>query len=241
MADEISADPGTFGFLSLDEPTLLGNGIVFTVNPAAPPLEQAAFFDPVHPTTNLHGVLGVFSAASLTSHTDFRGGGNDFIIGRSGDDLVLAGAGNDQAWLGGGNDILLGGLGNDVADGGLGSDLMAGGAGNDRLSGGAGSDVLAGNAGNDTLDGGRGKDALIDGLGSDTLSAAPATTCSSPPRRNCSAEAAPTSTISTAAPASIRSHCCQLRRHSPSAGRRRALRSGAIVHVQRHGPHDHRD
>ena len=138
MADEISADPGTFGFLSLDEPTLLGNGrgVEFAFNPAAPPLEQTAFFDVLHPTTNLHGVLGVFSAESLTSRTDFRGGGNDFIIGRSGDDLVLAGAGNDQASLGAGNDILLSGLGNDVADGGQGSDLMAGGAGNDRLSGG---------------------------------------------------------------------------------------------------------
>ena len=99
MADEISADPGTFGFLSLDEPVLLGDGhgVVFTVNPAAPPVEQAAFFDPEHPTTNLHGVFGAFSAASLTSHTDFRGGGNDFIVGRSGDDFVLAGAGNDHA------------------------------------------------------------------------------------------------------------------------------------------------
>src|SRR5207302_9929507 len=89
MAHEISADPGTFGVLSLDEPTLLGNGIEFTVNPAAPPVEQTAFFDPLHATTNLHGALAAFSAASLTSHTDFRGGGNDFIIGRSGDDLVL--------------------------------------------------------------------------------------------------------------------------------------------------------
>jgi hypothetical protein len=169
MAHEISADPGTFGFLSLEEPTLLGNGIEFTVNPAAPPAEQTAFFDFLHPTTNLHGVLAAFSAASLTSHTDFRGAGNDFIIGGSGDDLVLAGAGNDQVSLGSGNDILLCGLGNDVADGGQGSDLMAGGAGNDRLSGSNGSDVLAGNAGDDTLNGGNGDDALIDGLGSDTL------------------------------------------------------------------------
>ena len=171
MADEVSTDPGTFGFLSLDEPVLLGDGrgVVFTVNPDAPPVQQAAFFDPNHPTTNLHGVLAAFSAASLTSHTDFRGGGNDFIIDGSGDDLVLAGAGNDQVSLGSGNDILLSGLGNDVADGGQGSDLMAGGAGNDRLSGGNGSDVLAGNAGDDTLNGGNGNDALIDGLGSDTL------------------------------------------------------------------------
>lgn len=173
MADEISADLGTFGFLSLDEPTLFGNGIQFAVNPAAPPVEQTAFFDPLHATTNLHGVLAVFSAESLTSLTGFRGAADDIITGSSGDDFVLAGAGNDQASLGRGNDVLLGGLGNDVADGGQGSDLMAGGAGNDQLSGSVESDVLAGNAGDDTLNGGPGDDALIDGLGSDTLSGGP--------------------------------------------------------------------
>src|SRR4029450_4519550 len=47
--------------------------------------------------------------------------------------------------------------------------------------------------------------------------AALVTTCSSSPRRNCSAEAAPTATISTAARASIRSCCCwPTRRHSPA-------------------------
>jgi Ca2+-binding RTX toxin-like protein len=170
MADEISADPGTFGFLSLDQPTLLGNGIEFTINPALLPVEQTAFFDFLHPTTNLHGVFAMFTAESLASLTDFRGAGDDDITGSSGDDFVLAGAGNDEASLGEGNDVLLGGLGNDVADGGQGSDLMAGGAGNDLLSGNGGSDVLAGNAGDDTLNGGTGDDALIDGLGSDTLS-----------------------------------------------------------------------
>jgi phospholipase/lecithinase/hemolysin len=172
MADEISADHGTFGFLSIDQPMLLGDGhgVVFSPNPDAPPIDQAAFWDVGHPTANLHGVFGAFSAASLTSHTDFRGDGNDFIVKGSGNDFVLAGAGNDRAELGAGNDIMFGGLGNDVADGGAGSDLISGGSGNDRLSGGAGSDVLAGNAGNDRLEGGAGNDALIDGLGSDWLS-----------------------------------------------------------------------
>lgn len=171
MAEEVGADPGTFGFLSVDEPMLLGDGhgVRFTVNPNAPPEQQAAFFDPIHPTTNLHGVFGAFSAAALASHADFRGAGNDVILGRSGEDLVLAGGGNDRAQLRGGNDILLGGLGDDGADGERGADLIAGGAGNDRLAGGAGSDVLAGNAGDDRLDGGAGNDALIDGLGSDRL------------------------------------------------------------------------
>lgn len=172
MADEVIADYGTFGFLSLDQPVLLGDGhgVVFSPNPDAPQnIQQVAFFDPEHPTTNLHGVLGAFSAASLASHTVFRGDGNNFIDGTSHDDLVLSGAGHDRVRLGSGDDILFAGLGNDVADGGRGSDLMAGGAGNDRLSGGKGSDVVAGNAGDDWLEGGAGRDALIDGLGSDRL------------------------------------------------------------------------
>jgi Ca2+-binding RTX toxin-like protein len=169
MADEVSADPGTFGFLNFDVPWSLGNGIQFVPNLPLPALQQTAFFDPLHATTNLHGVLGVFAAESVTSHTIFRGAADDVITGTTADDLVLAGAGNDQVSLGRGNDILLSGLGNDVADGGQDSDLMSGGAGNDRLSGGIGDDVLAGNSGDDWLEGGFGADALIDGLGSDTL------------------------------------------------------------------------
>jgi hypothetical protein len=169
MADEVSADFGTFGFLNFDVPWSLGDGTTFVPNLPLSALEQTAFFDPLHPTTNLHGVLGVFAAESLTSHTIFRGATDDVITGTTGDDLVLAGAGNDQVSLGRGNDILLGGLGNDVAEGGQDSDLMSGGAGHDRLSGGNGDDVLAGNSGDDWLEGGFGADALIDGLGSDSL------------------------------------------------------------------------
>jgi phospholipase/lecithinase/hemolysin len=168
MADEVSADPGTFGFLNFDVPWSLGDGTTFLPNLPFSALEQTAFFDPLHPTTNLHGVLGVFAAESLTSNTIFGDAGNNSIVGTSGDDLVLAGAGNDRVQLGAGNDIVLAGTGDDVANGGQDSDLMSGGAGNDTLSGDNGSDVLAGNAGNDTMNGGNGDDALIDGLGSDT-------------------------------------------------------------------------
>jgi Ca2+-binding RTX toxin-like protein len=176
MADEISADPGTFGFQKLDQPTLMptsGDPTAvpfgqFKFNDAAPPIDQTAFFDPLHATTKLHGVLAAFAAASLTDHTDFRGAGNDFIIGTPSDDLVLAGAGNDVAFLGGGNDVAFGGLGDDALDGGAGNDILAGGAGNDRLTGGLGADVLAGGAGNNRLDGGAGNDAIIAGLGNDT-------------------------------------------------------------------------
>lgn len=169
MADEITADPGTFGFVNLGQPTLLGNGIQFSANPSAPPAGQTAFFDPVHATTDLHGVLAAFSAASLSYRTDFRGAGNDSIFGSSDNDFVLAGAGNDQAGLGAGDDIMFGGLGSDTAEGGMGADLMSGGSGNDRLSGDDGSDVLAGNSGDDTLNGGSGNDALVDGSGNDSV------------------------------------------------------------------------
>lgn len=169
MADEISSDPGTFGFVNLGQPTLLGNGIQFSPNPAAPPAGQTAFFDPVHATTDLHGILAAFSAASLTYRTDFRGGGNDSIMGSSDHDFILAGAGNDQVGPGAGDDIVLAGLGADTVDGGMGADLMSGGSGNDRLSGDDGSDVLAGNSGDDTLNGGSGNDALVDGSGNDSV------------------------------------------------------------------------
>ena len=166
MADEIAADPGTFGFLNFEVPWSLGNGITFEANLPLSALEYTAFFDPLHPTTNLHGVLGAFVAESLTSNVIF-GAGVDVINGSAGDDLVLTGAQNDTVRLGNGDDILLAGLGNDTAEGGPGNDLMSGGSGDDTLSGNNGSDVVVGNAGNDTLNGDNGDDALIDGLGSD--------------------------------------------------------------------------
>jgi Ca2+-binding RTX toxin-like protein len=166
MAHEIAIDPGTFGFLNFEVPFSSGNGITFVPNLLPEQLETTAFFDPLHPTTNLHGVLGVFAAESLTSNVIF-GAGIDVITGSDGDDLVLAGAENDTVQLGEGNDIVLAGLGNDTATGGQGSDLMSGGSGNDNLSGNNGQDVVVGNAGNDLLNGDNGNDVLIDGLGSD--------------------------------------------------------------------------
>jgi hypothetical protein len=43
--------------------------------------DQTAFFDPLHPTTKLAAVLAQFAAASLTSHSDFWGGGNNVVAG----------------------------------------------------------------------------------------------------------------------------------------------------------------
>jgi phospholipase/lecithinase/hemolysin len=78
ITGEISADPAAFGLQDLSQPTLLGKGIELSVTPAAPPLDQTAFFDPLHATTKLHAVLTQFAATSPTSHADFGGGGNHF-------------------------------------------------------------------------------------------------------------------------------------------------------------------
>ena len=170
MADEISADPGTFGFLSFDEPRLFGNGIQFTINPSfAPPIEQTAFFDPLHPTTNLHGVLAVFSAESLTSHTVFRGGRQRLHCRHLRRRPSSSPAAETIRCFSARQRHPPRRARRGFHRGRAGADLISGGAGNDQLLGSFGSDVLAGNSGDDTLEGGPGNDALVDGPGNDTL------------------------------------------------------------------------
>jgi hemolysin type calcium-binding protein len=174
MADEISADPGTFGFLSLDQPTLISDGIVISgINDAAPPIEQNAFFDPLHMTTNLHGVLAAFSAASLTSRTDFRGGAT------TSSSAVLATTSSSPApgtirrssvratTSCSAGSATMSPMEDRAPTSWLAARVTIGSwAALDRT-------CLPGNAGNDWLDGGPGNDALIDGLGSDTLLGGP--------------------------------------------------------------------
>jgi len=97
------------------------------------------------------------------------GGGDDYIKGGSGDDVLYGGAGNDRLEGGEGDDVLFGGSGNDRLEGGEGADVLFGGSGNDRLEGGEGSDVLFGDSGDDTLEGGEGSDLLFGGAGNDVL------------------------------------------------------------------------
>ncbi len=171
IAGEVADDFGSFGFLAFEQPVLLGDPLEFVVNPAVLgiPMEQIAFFDFLHPTKDLHGIFGAYSARSLTSEVDIRGDFSDLIFGTRQNDLVLASGGNDLGFLRGGDDVAFGGLGDDTLLGGRGSDLIAGGSGDDELFGGRHSDVLAGSAGDDTLSGGSGADGLVDGLGSDEL------------------------------------------------------------------------
>jgi Ca2+-binding RTX toxin-like protein len=88
-------------------------------------------------------------------------GGNDYLSGGSGDDILRGVAGSDVLEGGSGSDRLEGGLGNDRLDGGDAADTLVGGKGNDMLDGGAGSDTLVGSLGKDVLTGGDGRDLFI--------------------------------------------------------------------------------
>lgn len=89
----------------------------------------------------------------------------DFIFGRSGDDVVHALGGDDQINGDGGNDTILGQGGNDNVQGGGGDDVIEGGEGDDTLNGESNDDRLFGGPGNDTLFGASGKDYLDGGPG----------------------------------------------------------------------------
>ena len=94
-------------------------------------------------------------------------GDEGFWVGTAMDDLIVAGGGDD--WLDGeaGEDVLHGGAGDDFIDAGQGADRIYGDAGDDVLIGGAGDDHLDGGQGDDQIDGGSGDDLLIGGAGCD--------------------------------------------------------------------------
>lgn len=98
-------------------------------------------------------------------------GGNDYLEGDTGGNILVGGPGNDRIFGRGGNDTLKGYDGNDFIFGGIGNDTITGDAGNDNLIGGQGADAISGSTGDDvlvTIDG-----ALTDvadaGTGTDTV------------------------------------------------------------------------
>lgn len=107
------------------------------------------------------------------------GSGNDVLIGTAGNDFVYGGDGDDQLHLLAGNDIGNGGTGNDLVAGHSGQDLLVGGLGVDQLIGGKGKDALSGDGSgddlyggdeDDILSGGRGDgDVVVGGAGNDTF------------------------------------------------------------------------
>jgi Ca2+-binding RTX toxin-like protein len=97
------------------------------------------------------------------------GSGDDVLVGTEGNDFVFGGAGNDRLFLLAGDDIGNGGSGNDLVAGDAGRDLVIGGAGADELIGGAGSDAISGDAGADDIYGGADRDILSGGRGDGDL------------------------------------------------------------------------
>jgi len=92
----------------------------------------------------------VNKVTSLPVHAYGRGG-NDYLQGFQGDDILDGGNGNDTLVGFDGKDKLYGDNGDDVLLGGKGNDDLWGGDGNDRLNGDADFDRLWGEGGNDTL------------------------------------------------------------------------------------------
>ncbi|ABW29546.1 SGNH/GDSL hydrolase family protein [Acaryochloris marina] len=190
LGETIAENPTRFGFTNTTDPLL---SLVAT-GQALPNTPGFFFWDPLHPTTQAHAIIGETIFNTLigdipqptlndilgTSQRDFLFGtkaadnidgfaGNDFLFGLSGDDRIEGWQGRDWLFGNTGNDTIDGGAGRDVAWGGSGDDLVFGGEGGDWLSGNEGSDILIGDEGADALWGNQGDDDLLGGRGNDRL------------------------------------------------------------------------
>jgi phospholipase/lecithinase/hemolysin len=186
LSHDLNYDPASFGF-GTAEPVILGYGgdpvwvesdaesgvyePKFAINPSAGGwrIDQRLFYDEIHPSAALHGVLGIFSHESTTSQVTLGNAGANVQRTGSGTDLVLAHDGDDDVKLRGGDDVALGGRGADRIAGNKGSDLLMGGGDGDTLIGGRGADLLAGGPGTDALRGAGGGDILIGGTDDDFI------------------------------------------------------------------------
>ncbi|MEM7521749.1 MAG: SGNH/GDSL hydrolase family protein [Pseudomonadota bacterium] len=188
LAKEIEGDTETFGFQTLEN-ALPSSDANTTLLIDDVPISEIGFIDPVHFTSELHEIFGVFQAMTLgttqfngtddsnfiagssTADTIFALGGNDVVLAQDGNDLVFAGADSDGVFAGAGKDIAFGGTGGDAVLGQAGGDVLAGGGGSDFVDGGTGNDFVSGSAGQDYLRGGDDADVLVGGRDGDVLSA----------------------------------------------------------------------
>ncbi len=94
----------------------------------------------------------------------FGKGGDDYLEGDSGRNMLVGGDGNDRLFGRGGNDDMSGLAGDDYLFGGIGNDKLDGGDGNDTVIGGPDVNAITGGTGDDVL-------VSINGSGLDTLDA----------------------------------------------------------------------
>lgn len=168
----IHDDPTAFGFSAPEDAYILETGFWGIISyPILDSFDadQVMFYDPFHPSTAYHGVMGAFQAESLAKTTTILTSNQAPFSGTTSDDMILVRVVGSEVMSLGGDDTVIGGTGADVIAGGEGADILSGGSGADNLDGGLGADVLAGGAGDDVLVAGGGNDVLIGGLGSDIL------------------------------------------------------------------------
>ncbi|MHA3976219.1 SGNH/GDSL hydrolase family protein [Halovulum sp. GXIMD14794] len=174
LASEVLDDPTAFGFLA--DPA----GFMVVIDPDNPldigldlqglDADQFLFFDDLHPSAAFHGLIAIFTEATLELDTQrFLGGGNDTKAYGASRDFVLAGHGADTIDTNGGRDLVFGGLGGDNLRGGTKGDILSGGSGADTILGEGGADIIAGGRSADVLRGGAGNDLLIGGRGDDMV------------------------------------------------------------------------
>lgn len=111
--------------------------------------------------TKLIGQYGTDAGEELVVEVS----GNTVLYGLGGSDRIFGERGV------GGDDVLIGGSGDDEIRGRRGDDILLGGSGRDRIYGGSGEDDIIGGAGNDYLRGGSGSDDfyLDTGIGADFI------------------------------------------------------------------------
>ncbi|HTW93535.1 MAG TPA: hypothetical protein VMD30_02000 [Tepidisphaeraceae bacterium] len=98
------------------------------------------------------------------------GSGDDFLKCKNDDNKLRGGTGGDDTLMGGsGDDTLKGHGGNNSIVAGSGNDMIHARAGNNTIVGGAGQDTITGNAANNTITAGAGGGEIIADVGEDSI------------------------------------------------------------------------
>lgn len=166
FANAFLEDPETFGFLApLDAQLTADDGAILDEFDA----DQVAFYDDIHPSTALHGVMAKYLEIQDTKDVVAAGDddGATYITGAGDSTILFAMGGDDLVFGSWGVDHFFGGSGNDELIGKAGADVLAAGSGDDEVYAGFGNDIVAGGSGDDILAGQDGDDVIIDGLGND--------------------------------------------------------------------------